>query len=59
MMHANNRQEPDSYTVHPLSAQHLQEKLTYLLQLSCFWLVLGSYIVPLCKQKISQALNPQ
>ncbi|WP_156104078.1 hypothetical protein [Shewanella mangrovi] len=58
-MNANNCQESDSHSIHPQNHTSIQERLKYLLQLSCFWLVLGTYLFPFCKQKISQAFNPQ
>ncbi len=58
-MNANNSQESDSHSTHPRHHRNIQESLTYLLQLSCFWLVLGSYVFPFCKQKLNRAFNPQ
>ena len=58
-MNANSSQEPDSHSIHPRHRLTFQQRLKYLLQLSCFWLVLGSYVFPFCKQKLNQAFNPQ
>jgi hypothetical protein len=51
-MNANNSLEADSH--HHIG---LKEHASYLLQLSCFWLILATYLFPMCKQKFNQVIG--
>ena len=54
-MNATYSQESDS---HPSTDRiSLKEQAVYLLQLGCFWLVLATYLFPVCKQKLNQAIG--
>ncbi|NMH66831.1 hypothetical protein [Shewanella salipaludis] len=54
-MKARNSKEPDS-SLSTLN-HYLTAKLQSLVQFTCFWLLLSSYIFPLCKQKLTQTLT--